>query len=480
MVVNRSENMTTTTNISDEKTFFISLPQLDGTSHILPVSSLQLNNLGLSELSQQDTPQDNQPQVTQTNPFNIDLEENGSLITNIVYKVIKPEDLDLKPASIKYLPRGRPRKKVCLEKTTIIEPEVKKVMKQARTRSGRITKPPKHIEVDFKKIDITDDSELKTAEFEPLKTNDSEVKQEPLLILNQHCKKRNIPPRYRCPTCNKAYLGKAKILNHFEKHPDHGSISPNVTFKNTATWDFLISTAQKFKGSKVTKFCDELTTLIENAKKIAKYLFKPFKEDQESYIIKNELAAIFGIKEGTYGLDESELFKDISLYEYLENTPKRDEQKEEKTNNEIDLLNNHLNNQNSLALVKYEMPKLYNFTTPEFSDDNHEFNRRNVQLTVDKADENKCLDTKKEVFHQLQKEITLHNELHDVDELMLENVDTGQVNILETSSNSDDIMNVDQFVNERFKKLTEPDIDIHGNSLNLELPPLDIFQFHTS
>lgn len=62
---------------------------------------------------------------------------------------------------------------------------------------------------------------------------------------------------------------------------------------------------------------------------------------------------------------------------------------------------------------------------------------------------------------------------------MLGTVDNGGA-LLDNSTSSDEVMNVDQFVNERFKKITEPDLDISGGGLNLDLPPLDLFQFHTS
>lgn len=66
-----------------------------------------------------------------------------------------------------------------------------------------------------------------------------------------------------------------------------------------------------------------------------------------------------------------------------------------------------------------------------------------------------------------------------VDDLMLTSVDNGSA-LLDNSTSSDEVMNVDQFVNERFKKITEPELDISGSSLNLDLPPLDLFHFHTS
>lgn len=66
-----------------------------------------------------------------------------------------------------------------------------------------------------------------------------------------------------------------------------------------------------------------------------------------------------------------------------------------------------------------------------------------------------------------------------VDDLMLPTVDSGGA-LLDNSISSDEVMNVDQFVNERFKKITEPDLDMSSGSLNLDLLPLDLFQFHTS
>lgn len=53
-------------------------------------------------------------------------------------------------------------------------------------------------------------------------------------------------------------------------------------------------------------------------------------------------------------------------------------------------------------------------------------------------------------------------------------------NLLENSGSSDEVMNVDQFVNERFKKITESEMDLQNGHLNLDLPSLDLFHFHDS
>lgn len=92
------------------------------------------------------------------------------------------------------------------------------------------------------------------------------------------------------------------------------------------------------------------------------------------------------------------------------------------------------------------------------------------------------LDDRISVHQELLSEnslLHLPNLRTTVDDLILTGVDTGGA-LLDNSTSSDEVMNVDQFVNERFKKITEPDLDISGGSLNLDLPPLDLFQFHTS
>lgn len=40
------------------------------------------------------------------------------------------------------------------------------------------------------------------------------------LGLNLH-QKRNFSSQFRCPTCNKIYLGRVRMALHFTKYPDH-------------------------------------------------------------------------------------------------------------------------------------------------------------------------------------------------------------------------------------------------------------------
>ncbi|KAK9721430.1 hypothetical protein QE152_g21539 [Popillia japonica] len=586
-----------------EDTLLFQLELADGTSQLIQVPKLEIHNLGLHIQTEPKTVQIEQvPLVTsevakqETLNSNVETADkiNEDKVSHFVYKIIKPEDLNLKPNVKTHLTRGRPRKRVKQKRKVVATDEnnsdeidePKKIIKQARTRSGRITKPPKHIEKHFKKIDISDDSkpetDLKTCEFEPLRTNDT-PSEEPLQYLEQHSRKRN-PCRFKCPICNKAYFRKIKMIHHFQKHPDHKSDAIHKLINHT-TWNFLILTSQKHKlGSKGVKFCEELEVLVRNARYLAHFLFKPVETDDQGYFINENLSSLFGIASGKYKIDDSELNRDVMLYEYLENnehcnsnedvekaevkdvskdvgTSLQTEQfntfdyimndernsignfdlnaakkdfneksdlnltdinlslqtqqnhtdieftipnsshdiiidKEQLKSNHSDPFiatqnsNTTLTNGNCLALVKYEniQPKNnFIFNNHEFNNDLHNqldnlttYNELQIKdktvFGLEAPDKSHIESSEKQNSH-----ITLQNELRDVDELMLVNVDTGQVsNILDTSSNSDDIMNVDQFVNERFKKLTEPDIDIQNNLLNLELPPLEMFHFHTS
>lgn len=43
------------------------------------------------------------------------------------------------------------------------------------------------------------------------------------LLTGLEVPKRKISDHFRCPTCNKIYLGRTRMSRHFEAHPDHGS-----------------------------------------------------------------------------------------------------------------------------------------------------------------------------------------------------------------------------------------------------------------
>ncbi|XP_017785799.1 PREDICTED: uncharacterized protein LOC108568953 isoform X1 [Nicrophorus vespilloides] len=538
--------------------------------------------------------------------------KSSELKTRYNCKIIQPEDLNLKPniavPPLVSLPRGRPRKKV----EENVEPKpltVPKIVKTTRTRSGRITRPPMHMEKDYEKIIVSDDrglgehKDLSTVEFDTcpppkkIKRTTKENTTNPKTS-KEAKRKRLIPAQYRCTYCHKAYLGRNRIMQHLNRHPEHETLS-QFNMEDSETWSFLIELALKSKvGNKGTKFCKEILNLIRNARILVKYFFKPVKVHRSQYYVDSLLASILNIKEGDYRFSESELCKDVSIFSFLELLddnfadhvlseeprvkPLEKHQATKETSSCHNILslgdeldcNKKLNENNMNLHFESDIMDVLKESNKDLFEDKEVKNHNGfVNTILDDLNEAKPLDKRKnnydtvysdnnfsfenntknenfEVKSNLQfdkhgKEIdifpnTIHNilstgasdeninilsenkiekdvkgdvkslyndimnlsqekkelgkkgeefDLHKLhllsadisDELILPDTSGHVSNILDTSTSSDDIMNVDQFVNERFKKLTEVEEEIStANGLSLDLPALDCFNFHTS
>lgn len=111
----------------------------------------------------------------------------------------------------------------------------------SRTRSGRISRPPRHMMKDFKHlhpINFNDDDKDKDApsigysDYNVQNQVESEEKPiEPVIFELPPRKKREVPPltrlRYTCLTCGKLYMG--RIEAHYRKFPDHRRERPLAT-----------------------------------------------------------------------------------------------------------------------------------------------------------------------------------------------------------------------------------------------------------
>ncbi|XP_017882060.1 uncharacterized protein LOC108626108 isoform X2 [Ceratina calcarata] len=165
----------------------------------------------------------------------------------VVYRVVFPEELDLQIRNPGNLlknrggKRGRPKKSAM--RPTLIPPkptpipdeeqeelkdERKKVV--ARTRSGRLSRPPRHMVRDYKHLHHLDflqpDLDDSDGGYSDYNTNNDKLEEEESpkeLLTGLEVPKRKISDHFRCPTCNKIYLGRTRMARHFEMHPDHGS-----------------------------------------------------------------------------------------------------------------------------------------------------------------------------------------------------------------------------------------------------------------
>ncbi|XP_065163651.1 uncharacterized protein [Atheta coriaria] len=573
-VVNASETTqsvaTANSHSTVEDSYIIRIEMIDGTSQLVHLSMDQAMALGVHNISLENK------EKTPKKPS-----------TMLNYKIVQPAELNLykkeEPEIISNaetgLTRGRPKKRPgeAVLKSDVVEVAPPKLcVSTSRTRCGRITKPPTHMEKDYEKIvtnvkgSMKPVEELHTAQFEPIKTRNNITEPPPLVSLESNPKKRNIPAQYKCPTCKKAYLGRNRMAAHLKKNPDHGATNQMMQ-QDCNSWNFLIETALKAnKGKRGEKFCKELISLVKNARVMAKNFLRPATVKSE-FVVDSLLAKILDIKEGDYRFNESGICKDVNIFSFLlddsflesvdSNTLDTTETTNElcfanppsliqpakkfmftqgatSTSNELTSIedvnskpvNNVELNSDITYLIDITEPKKKLFaptkTSPNKTLDNHfeilhifneDFNDKSVfsssASTSNDAKENnytnneylvkKKQETNSEDTNQqdhVGKEVDIFrktipnilsfdvndehmstptekekkkseefdlNKLHLVEFLP----DAPVANILDTSIGSDDVMNVDQFVNERFTNLTEPGVEIVPDSpIALDLP----------
>ncbi|XP_017785805.1 PREDICTED: uncharacterized protein LOC108568953 isoform X2 [Nicrophorus vespilloides] len=419
--------------------------------------------------------------------------KSSELKTRYNCKIIQPEDLNLKPniavPPLVSLPRGRPRKKV----EENVEPKpltVPKIVKTTRTRSGRITRPPMHMEKDYEKIIVSDDrglgehKDLSTVEFDTcpppkkIKRTTKENTTNPKTS-KEAKRKRLIPAQYRCTYCHKAYLD--HVLS---EEPRVKPLEKHQATKETSSCHNILSLGDELDCNKKLNENNMNLHFESDIMDVLKESNKDLFEDKE---VKNHNGFVNTILDD---LNEAKpLDKRKNNYDTVysdnnfsfENNTKN-ENFEVKSNlqfdkhgKEIDIFPNTIHNilstgasdeninilsENKIEKdVKGDVKSLYN-DIMNLSQEKKELGKKGEEFDLHK-------------LHLLSADIS--------DELILPDTSGHVSNILDTSTSSDDIMNVDQFVNERFKKLTEVEEEIStANGLSLDLPALDCFNFHTS
>ncbi|XP_049562284.1 zinc finger protein 839 isoform X5 [Orcinus orca] len=119
--------------------------------------------------------------------------------------------------------------------------KLKKSLK-VKTRSGRISRPPKYKAKDYKFIktedlagghpsDSDDYSELSVEEDE-----DHSGRQ--TLFDLSSCSLR--PKTFKCQTCEKSYIGKGGLARHFKLNPGHGHLEPETLLSKKANGSMIL------------------------------------------------------------------------------------------------------------------------------------------------------------------------------------------------------------------------------------------------
>ncbi|XP_076463454.1 uncharacterized protein LOC143295716 [Babylonia areolata] len=188
---------------------------------------------------------------------------NPSTNTRIVYRVIYPSELHKgQPTVVQITPKGttasaavpvreaaqlpkRPyrRRGKDDEEDKMDGPEMSKEEKEERkkhrprTRSGRVSKPPKHMVKDYKHIHVLDwdedydDSDGGYSDYKGsgdeegnrgAKEKDKESTTPDLYSGLAMSSSR--PKNHKCQTCEKSYIGQAGLARHYRLNPSHGSL----------------------------------------------------------------------------------------------------------------------------------------------------------------------------------------------------------------------------------------------------------------
>ncbi|XP_051478566.1 LOW QUALITY PROTEIN: zinc finger protein 839 [Apus apus] len=114
----------------------------------------------------------------------------------------------------------------CLEKKQK-DDKLKKSLK-VKTRSGRISRPPKYKAKDYKFIkmeDLADGHQSDSDDYSELSIEDDEegkVKGKDALFSSSNY---NLKPKmFKCQTCEKSYIGKGGLARHYKLNPSHGQL----------------------------------------------------------------------------------------------------------------------------------------------------------------------------------------------------------------------------------------------------------------
>nr|XP_035942127.1 zinc finger protein 839 isoform X3 [Halichoerus grypus] len=105
--------------------------------------------------------------------------------------------------------------------------KLKKSLK-VKTRSGRISRPPKYKAKDYKFIkteDLADGHLSDSDDYSELSVEEDEEQREKQVLFDlSSCSLR--PKSFKCQTCEKSYIGKGGLARHLKLNPGHGQLEP--------------------------------------------------------------------------------------------------------------------------------------------------------------------------------------------------------------------------------------------------------------
>ncbi|XP_027749400.1 zinc finger protein 839 isoform X2 [Empidonax traillii] len=144
----------------------------------------------------------------------------------------------------------------CLEKRQK-DDKLKKSLK-VKTRSGRISRPPKYKAKDYKFIkmeDLADGHQSDSDDYSELSIEDDEegkVKGKDALFSSSNY---NLKPKmFKCQTCEKSYIGKGGLARHYKLNPGHGQLesSPQKIPLNKPNGSIFVDNAYGIREERIS------------------------------------------------------------------------------------------------------------------------------------------------------------------------------------------------------------------------------------
>ncbi|XP_072842785.2 zinc finger protein 839 isoform X2 [Pogona vitticeps] len=126
------------------------------------------------------------------------------------------------------------RVSVCSEKSLTNHKKKEKVKKplKVKTRSGRISQPPKYKIKDYKFIkteDLADCHQSDSDDYSELSLEDDGDKEKAVCSLFDPLMYNLRPKLFKCQSCDKSYIGKGGLARHYKLNPDHGQQEPSLS-----------------------------------------------------------------------------------------------------------------------------------------------------------------------------------------------------------------------------------------------------------
>ncbi|XP_016289394.1 zinc finger protein 839 isoform X2 [Monodelphis domestica] len=107
--------------------------------------------------------------------------------------------------------------------------KLKKSLK-VKTRSGRISRPPKYKAKDYKFIktqDLADGHQSDSDDYSELNVEEEDDKRGKDTLFNSSSGYLK-PKTFKCQTCEKSYIGQGGLARHYKLNPGHGQLEPKI------------------------------------------------------------------------------------------------------------------------------------------------------------------------------------------------------------------------------------------------------------